>query len=458
MNGRGQGVILIIAGIFAGALSALSPGSVFFIILAAVTVFFLGRGRKSEAERRFLVTLFISAFVLRVIFSLLLMGGATFSGHTLNYACHTAPDYTTPYVFDDSGYYTLRGQFISMHLQGLPLNKKTISDFITIAYGANGFNYILAAYFTLFGWSPFSSRFINCFFGSLTAIIVYFMVKSAYGSEKIARLAAILTAFFPSLFLWSTVNLKEPVFMFVVCVMLWAMIMFQKSGKISYLCVAALSLFLQDFIRPGYREFIYLSIALLLFYLVLVAVVHLVERRRYLFIVCVLLGLCVLSFMLRVKLAHIYDGLVNRAVIAQRGALSLPGIHYQSAPDHVLATGKAGPIGFMAMFVKSWLHFIFEPLPWQIKSKSLLMVLPETYLVYLMMPFAALGIAVSLRHKLKESFMLWGYYLFIGSIIAIISANIGTMLRLRGLVIPLFLIFVSVGLARVFSRPGTADT
>ena len=133
--------MLIIVGIFAGILLACSPGSIFFIILAVVTVCLIRRGCKDPNERKFLVTLFILAFVLRIIFSLLLMGGATFSGHILNYASYPAPDYSTPYIFDDSGYYTLRGQFIGMHLLGLPLNKKVISDFVTITYGASGFNY-----------------------------------------------------------------------------------------------------------------------------------------------------------------------------------------------------------------------------------------------------------------------------------------------------------------------------
>ena len=450
MFGLSQKYILIIAGVFAGILMACSPGSIFFIILAAVTVYLVKRRCKESQERKFLVSLFISAFMLRIVFSLLLMGSATFSGRILNYASYPAPDYSTPYIFDDSGYYTLRGQFIGMYLLGLPLTKKVISDFVTITYGASGFNYLLAAYFALFGWSPFSSRFINCFFGSLIAIVVYSIAKNVYGA-KIARLSAILAAFLPSLFLWSTVNLKEPVFIFLACLMLWSMVMFDKSGKMRYLCIVPLSIWLQDFVRPGYKEFTGLNIAVIFLYFIFQGVLYLHRKKHYLIIAVILI--CGLGFSLlqKAKITYHYERLVHRAVTAQNGALSMTGISYRTTSDEVLRSGKASPVVFINMFVKSWIHFMLEPFPWHLRSRSLLLVFGETCLIYLLIPFALLGVVVSLRHKLKESFILVSYYFFAGTAIAIISANIGTMLRFRGLVIPVFLIFSSVGLIRVFS-------
>ena len=441
--------VLIIAGVIAGVLMACSPGSVFFIFLAAITVYFIRRGCKDPKECKFLVSLFISAFVLRIMFSLLLMGSATFSGRILNYASYPAPDYSTPYIFDDSGYYTLRGQFIGMHLSGLPLSKKVISDFVTLAYGANGFNYILAVYFAIFGWSPFTSRFINCFFGSLTVLVVYSIAKNVYGA-KIARLSAVLTAFFPSIFLWSTVNLKEPLFIFLICLMLWAIVMFAKSGKMRYLCIVPLSIWLQDFVRPGYKEFIFLNIGLIFFYFIYRGVLYLYRKKHYLLIAAILI--CGLGFGLsqKTKINYHYDRLVHRAVVAQNGALSMGGISYKITSDEILRSGKASPVAFVSMFAKGWIHFMLEPLPWHLKSRSLLLVFGETCVIYLLIPFALLGVFFSLRHKFIESFILISYYFFVGTSVAIISANIGTMLRFRGLVIPLFLIFSSVGIIRVF--------
>ncbi len=70
------------------------------------------------------------------------------------------------------------------------------------------------------GKSPLSLLFINCFAGSLTAIFIYYIAEEIAG-KKAARISAILTAFWPSLFIWSVQNLKEPISILCMAVLIW---------------------------------------------------------------------------------------------------------------------------------------------------------------------------------------------------------------------------------------------
>jgi len=214
----------ITIGLIFGAISFFSPGSLFFIALALTTVFIINR-ISDKKERDFILKLFLWGFALRIFCMLLINVGLIYGGHVLNYGTDPSyagrdyPDFSTPYLFDDEGYYTLRGQFTNMYLSGKPLSDSTITGLVRNEYGFTSFIYVLASYFNIFGYSPISSRLINCFLGILTAIIVYYMARDISGLRA-AKLSAVFVAFFPSLFIWSITNLKETIFIFTVCLML----------------------------------------------------------------------------------------------------------------------------------------------------------------------------------------------------------------------------------------------
>ncbi len=224
---------LIPIGILLGLVLYFSPGSLFIMLLAMLAVCLIRRISEVEA-RTFLLKLFLIAFSARIVATLLMSIFTIISGNILNYhVSHSLPNYSTPDFIDDSGYYTLRSQFLSMYWLGEPLSEYTISV-ATYPYGFTGFTHVLASYFTLFGYSPVSSRFINCFLGVLNAILVYYIASYIF-DKKTARLAAVLTAFFPSLFLWSITNLKDTSFAFAIYLMIWSFIKFQKTKKFYYL-------------------------------------------------------------------------------------------------------------------------------------------------------------------------------------------------------------------------------
>ncbi len=131
---------IIIFVFIAGIIAFFSPGSAFFIILAAITVFLINR-LPDARERDFIRRIFLWGFALRVLLVLLSMAFALYKGNIMNFHIkYGCPDYGTPYLFDDSAYYTLRALYTSLHWKGVPLSTWTLEYVVNNRdYGYPGF-------------------------------------------------------------------------------------------------------------------------------------------------------------------------------------------------------------------------------------------------------------------------------------------------------------------------------
>src|SRR3989338_5583529 len=68
-----------------------------------------------------------------------------------------------------------------------------------------------------FGFCPESINIINCLLGSLIPILIYYFSKNIF-NLKAAKLSALLTMFFPSLFCLSLIAFKDIplIFLFIL--------------------------------------------------------------------------------------------------------------------------------------------------------------------------------------------------------------------------------------------------
>lgn len=445
--------VLIGAGIFSGILLFFSPGTVFMLILAVGTVFFIRRISDQE-ERRFILVIFTAGLGIRMLLTVLTMLFCAFSGRLLNYASLGLPNYNAPYLLDDCGYYTLRSLFTSMYWSGVPFSPSAIKGIINLEYGSSGFIYILAAFFGLFGYAPVASKFLNCFFGIWTALAVYFIAKNIFGA-KTARLSTGFAAFFPSLFIWSITNLKEPIFIFLIYTMLWAVIKSVATRKIRYLTIALLAARLQLFIRSTYEVFFYLTLGTMLLYYLFVLSINLYKKKRALLLGILLISAVVFAWPARHRINTLLDAGIRRIQIAHNGAVSTGGQTYKLLPDiYYQITNKpiTKPV-FLTMLFKGWIHILLEPFPWKILTKSIFFSYPQMLLWYVLVVYAVLGAGFSLKYRFKESLILILYFFVITSGLAVTGGNIGTIFRFRDIITPLVLIFAAVGLTNMFNPP-----
>jgi len=221
MNAASVRTILI--GALMGVAAAFSPGGVFVLLLGAGTCAALGRWAAPE-DRAFLVRLFLVAFLLRV--------GASVCFDALSWRIEGRPPtrWAAPHVWDlgmsdrsraflrlgDSDYNSERGYSLAYYAAG---NRAfTVLQRIT-RYGDHAYLHVIGWFYYTFGFSPFSVKWLNGWFGALHVIALFYLAQACFQS-RIARCAAGLAACFPTLVVWSASNLKDPLLYLLVALLL----------------------------------------------------------------------------------------------------------------------------------------------------------------------------------------------------------------------------------------------
>jgi len=444
----------IVFGIIVTATAFFSRGSAFFIILAAMTVFLINR-LPAARERDFIRRIFLWGFTLRVLFVLLSMAFAVYKGNIMNFHIkYGCPDYGTPYLFDDSAYYTLRALYTSLHWKGVPLSTWTLEYVVNNReYGYTGFVWLPAVYFRVFGFSPVSSRFINCFLGVITAFLVYSCVKNVFG-ERPARASAVLTAFFPSLFLWSATNLKDTAFIFSFYLMIWAIIKTRFTKGLYYAPVIFLAIWFQCSIRFfKYREYFYLSMVIMAAYFLPVMLSFLRGRLKAVVIVILVASCVVFAVLKREGIGRAFNKAANEAFVWHKGMLSDKGNNYKLLPDRILEKDEINPGDFLRMYSSGIFHVIFEPFPSRINKPSLMLAFLQMCIWYVLIFFAAAGLFFSLKRGFfKADFIFIAYFIVMLSVLAVTGGNVGTIFRMRDVITPIVLIFASLALIRIWDK------
>jgi len=102
--------------------------------------------------------------------------------------------------------------------------------------------------------------------------------------------------------------------------------------------------------------------------------------------------------------------------------------------------------------VRSLERYITVPLPWEARSPATLAYLPEQLVWYLLVLFALLGVLWSFRRDALITSLLCGYAIVAAVTVAVISGNVGTVVRHRGLALPYIVWLSAVGGCELLSR------
>ncbi|HEY8224455.1 MAG TPA: glycosyltransferase family 39 protein, partial [Pyrinomonadaceae bacterium] len=107
---------------------------------------------------------------------------------------------------------------------------KVIADrFVGGQATAWGMIRMIAVVYSLIGRNTLAIQFVNSVVGSATAILVFHCAQHVYKNIRVARIAAICVAFFPSLVLWSAQGLKDaPIVFFLVLAILASLRLSEK--------------------------------------------------------------------------------------------------------------------------------------------------------------------------------------------------------------------------------------
>ncbi len=428
-----MGVVIAIAVNFLPLESIVFPFLIFSIGFF-IGIFFINLMPKQDSN--FLIPLFLLAFLSR-IFASIFFFNTVFLRNGNGMLGDSWP-------FSQSGYDVLQ-----MWLAGIR-DIKTITDNmmkITASGNLGSYDFWNAVVYFFTGKSPLSVIFINCLAGSLAVIFIYYITKQMC-SIKAAKIAAILTAFWPSTFMWSIQNLKEPISIFLIVFLMWAVLNLKTRFRFHFIfLVLILSLALKEMRLVPFFVFYILVVPSALF-----LSIYKTKRLEFIFLAILIIFAGVSLFEAVkpqiMKLIPFFPTKGNieflKWVFTMRTGRATGGTAFLTNLD------LSNPLS-LALFVPvalliAWL----APFPWQVGSAQQIIAIPEMLIYYTLIPSIFSGYRFIMKHRVSEGgLLIIGYIFIMMLVLAFIEGNIGTLFRHRAMVLPFLFILIGIGLEKI---------
>jgi hypothetical protein len=426
----------VAAGIGIAVAYALSPLTVVVVLAGAFILPLFGRGLP-HAQRRWLTAIVLAAMVAR-----LLAVGAVFVRnlpyHDRQFVGATSGD--EAYAMSRA----LRTRDIAI---GSATNK--YDYFVTFdEYGRNRYVTALTAAQMIFGPTPYSLRLLNALLFIVGALALFRLCHTAFGALP-AYGGLVVVLFWPTLFAWSISLLKEPLYFVAGAVMLTGAVTAVRRNDwplrwAAFVALVLAAAIVQD-LRPGALILLFSGIALGL------ALTLVTSTWRSAIVAALAAGMALaIALSLPAIERRVISG-VEAAAKTHSGHVFTIGHAYKllDAGFYVNPTTPAASTltltpGEAARFVlRGLVSFVVVPAPWQLQSTRELAFLPEQLAWFGLMVLLPFGIVAGYRRDRLVTCMLVAYVVPTALALALTNGNVGTLVRLRGLVIP-YLAWISV--------------
>ena len=410
-------------GVVAGIAYTLSPLFLWF----AVAMIFLLRWAVTDLrdeERFWILMILVVAIVARVaaVAGLFLVTDAT----------------TEPFghFFGDEAYFVRRSMWLRNVALEIPIHRADLI-YAFDEYSYTHYLYVLALIQALVGFAPYGLHLVGIALYMAGVVLLYRVVRPAYGAVA-ATIGLLLLLFLPTLFAWSVSALKEPPYIFVGAAAFAATIAtarargwFRRLTGVLLLiaCAAALQA-----IRDGGLVIALISVGGGL------ALAWLTARPRRLIAAAFVAPALVVVLMTIPAVQVRAFSVVQRAAAVHWGHINTPGFAFKSLDARVyeeranVASMSAGEVG--RYLVRSAVHYLTVPLPWQIQSRAMMLALPEVLLWYVLVLLAPVGIVAGIRRDRLLTCALVAFVFGGAALVAVTGGNIGTLIRHRSLVMP----------------------
>jgi hypothetical protein len=268
------------------------------------------------------------------------------------------------------------------------------------------------------------------------------MARELFGKAT-GRRAATLFAFFPSLVLWSALNIRDVWVILLILLISWKSLQVVRG----YSASAIVTLLLSIAALTTLRDYLFFVVAL-------PPVVALVIGRR---------GNVVRNFVVASIAALGVLLLIQQGTAAGR-AESHMSLETMSRVRQGMASGGSAfgenvdistPAKALAFLPLGVAYFLFSPFPWQITSFLKAFSIPEMLLTYYLTPSLVRGIRYAVTQRFRECLQILLLTALLTVSYALGEGNVGTLYRHRAQAIGFYLMFAAVGL-ELRRRPSPA--
>ena len=438
------GLAIAVAGILALALVA-SPLLVCAVLLAPFCLTRIARGLP-EHERRFLIGLLVVALVVRagLVAAQLLKGLPLLN------------DMSIGALAGDESYYLSRALRVRDLLLGYAGTK--YDYFVaTDTYGQTSYLSLLTWLQVALGPTPYSMKILNGLIYVCGAGLLFRMTRTAFGTLPAFTGLAILL-FLPSLLFSSVSLLKESSYFFMAAVFVtcaWQSVIRIRRGEwggaVPTALAAAVSLLVLDGLRRG--GLVLLAGGLL----VGLAIWFVGHSSRRLAVTATVILLTAASVLVVPATRSRFVTAVESAARLHAGHVFTVGHVYKLMDEGFYVTPETPSVWDLHLsapqalrfLVRAATSFVATPWPWQMRSTSELAFMPEHVFWYLMIAALPFGVVAGWRINPLATALLLGFALPIAAVVAVTNGNVGTLLRMRGLVTPYIVWISAVGFCAI---------
>jgi hypothetical protein len=402
---------------FAGTLFLLFAGLEFAVsglFIAVFILFFVLRRANRE-----LTVLLLTGFAIRGILA--------FMGQYL---------YLFSYGWDD--FYSIALQIKDNLVHGIPILNNIQESAHAVTYSVIG-----AHIYYVFGDFQILMRLVNCFLGTMVADRVYSLAIKLTNDKKAAKIAAILSLFFPSFIVFSSLDMRDSIIFFLTVEMLYriSLLMTGKRARdFFFLALDAVGLY---FLRTQYL-FLF-TLIVLVYWLARSFLVGSGKRRWAIIFVLLLITSLGYFYLQKAGFFNVLFKAIN-ADMAWRtsgGSAYLTGMSYESWWDVV----RWMPLRMI--------HFTFGPFVWNINNAFLLLAAIESIVLMAIVVMAFSHEARKLYLQHPRLYLLLLIFAVVGLLSsAAIDSNYGTAIRHKMNFIFIFFIFSATYLKKMRLRIG----
>jgi hypothetical protein len=204
-------------------------------------VFGVGLVRLAPDDRGFLLLLYLVGFGLRVLVGGLLYHLAEALG-------------ASPFILPDAWAYDWVASTMAQAWQGEPIWIDTGNEYLI-----NHYTRLVAGLYWALGHSVLAVLALNAVFGAAAGVLISMATGRIFG-RRTGRIAGLAAVFFPSVFFWSILLLKDVFYLFLLAVCLWAL----TELIVGHRPVSMVPLLLSWYVISDVRNFAFLVLGVLI--------------------------------------------------------------------------------------------------------------------------------------------------------------------------------------------------
>jgi 4-amino-4-deoxy-L-arabinose transferase-like glycosyltransferase len=406
-----------------------SEGAAAVLICASVAAGVGVLVSRHSTHAQFLLRVFVAALLVRV------------SVATLIYYFHLQD-----FFGGDAFTYDYQG---TMYLD-LWRGKQSYGDFNTLlgayVYRNWGMGYLVAGiYWTLGRSNMLAVQFFNAVVGAATAPVIFLCARHIFQNLRVAKLATLSVAFFPSLILWSSQGLKDGPIVFLLALAMLATLRLGERFSAQYVAVMMFALY-------GL-----LSLRFYIFYMAAVAVcgafiigMRPQTTRSLLRQVVIVLAIGLgLTYMGVLRTANVQLDVYGDLDAVQRSRADLARSANTGFGQDVDVSTASGALSAVPLGMA---YLLFAPFPWQLASLRQSITLPEMVVWWASLPLLIMGIWFTIKFRLRQALPILLFTTMLTLAYSIFQGNVGTAYRQRSQILVFYFIFVAVGAVLVKER------